>query len=244
MNKPQGFRGSAFAVALALGLPALAVGGPRDVDSLVLDQLRTQGRADIFVKMTSDASLAGAESVGTRAARSQYVYDVLSAHAAQSQQGVRSYLDQRAIGYQVFWINNSLLIRGASRDLVIHIERIALPVRRDCRGPVFSQNAGQPVESCTVDLERVVTIVQELDGGAQHPGCFIRLNAASRPCPVFVTRWCARPVVLRFATFSEREIHHVNVHARTSRECNGSASAGTEIGGMSAEDDDAALACR
>jgi subtilisin family serine protease len=118
MNKPQGFRGSAFAVALALGLPALAVGGPRDVDSLVLDQLRTQGRADIFVKMSNDASLAGAESVGSRAARSQYVYDVLSAHAAQSQQGVRSYLDQRAIGYQVFWINNSLLVRGAGRDLV------------------------------------------------------------------------------------------------------------------------------
>src|SRR5262245_61322975 len=118
MNKPLGFRGSAFAVAIALGLPALAVGGPRDVDGLVLDQLRTQGRADIFVKMASDASLAGAESLGSKAARTQHVYDALTAHAAATQQGVRGYLDQRAIGYQVFWINNSLLIRGAGRDLV------------------------------------------------------------------------------------------------------------------------------
>jgi subtilisin family serine protease len=68
--------------------------------------------------MASDASLAGVEALGTRAARSQAVYDTLSAHAAQTQAGVRSYLDQRAIGYQVFWINNSLLVRGASRDLV------------------------------------------------------------------------------------------------------------------------------
>jgi subtilisin family serine protease len=113
MNKPL-----RFAVALALGLPALALGGPRDVDSLVVDQLRTQGRADIFVKMASDASLDGVESLGTRAARSQAVYDTLSAHAAQTQAGVRSYLDQHSVGYQVFWINNSLLVRGASRDLV------------------------------------------------------------------------------------------------------------------------------
>jgi subtilisin family serine protease len=121
MNKPLGFRGSAVAVALALGLPALALGGPRDVDSLVLDQLRAQGRADIFVKMSSDASLDDAESYGSKNARAQHVYDVLNAQADQSQQGLRRYLDQRAVGYQVFWINNSILIRGASRDLVNEI---------------------------------------------------------------------------------------------------------------------------
>jgi subtilisin family serine protease len=118
MKKPLGLRGSVVAVALALGLPALAWGGPNDVDSLVVDQLRTQGRADIFVKMSTDASLADAESYGTRAARAQHVYDVLSAHAAASQQDLRSYLDQHAVGYQVFWINNSLMIRNANRDLV------------------------------------------------------------------------------------------------------------------------------
>ena len=99
MNKPSGFRGSAVAaaVAIALGVPALAHGGPRDVDSLVLDQLRAQGRADIFIKISSDASLAGAESLGTKNARAQYVYDTLTAHAEQSQQGVRRYLDQHAV---------------------------------------------------------------------------------------------------------------------------------------------------
>ena len=123
MNKPLGFRGSAVAVgvALALGLPALALGGPRDVDSMVLDQLRAQGRADIFVKMSSDASLADADSYGSKNARAQHVYDVLSANAAVTQQGLRKYLDQHAIGYQVFWINNSILIRNASRDLVNEI---------------------------------------------------------------------------------------------------------------------------
>jgi subtilisin family serine protease len=118
MNKPLWTRGSVIAVALALGLPALAFGGPRDIDSLVLDQLRSQGHADIFVKMSSTASLDAAESLGSKAARAQYVYDTLNADAALTQQGVRRYLDQQAIEYTVFWINNSILIRGASRDLV------------------------------------------------------------------------------------------------------------------------------
>jgi subtilisin family serine protease len=120
MNKPSGFRGSAVAaaVAIALGVPALAHGGPRAVDSLVLDQLRAQGRADIFIKMSSDASLDDADSYGSKNARAQHVYDVLTAQAEQSQQGVRSYLDQHAVNYQVFWINNSILVRGANRDLV------------------------------------------------------------------------------------------------------------------------------
>jgi subtilisin family serine protease len=118
MNKPLRIRGSVVAVALALGLPALALGGPRDVDSLVLDQLRSQGHADIFVKMSSTASLDDADSYGSKAARAQHVYDTLTAHADLTQQGLRRYLDQQAISYQVYWINNSIFIRGASRDLV------------------------------------------------------------------------------------------------------------------------------
>ena len=96
MNKPFGFRGSSIAAAIALALPALAFGGPRDIDRLVLDQLSKQGRADIFVKMASDASLDAAESLGSKAARGQYVYDTLNAHANLTQQGVRRMLDQRA----------------------------------------------------------------------------------------------------------------------------------------------------
>ena len=80
-----------------------------------------RGRADIFVKMSSDASLADAGSYGSKNARAQHVYDVLTANAALTQQGLRKYLDQHAIGYQVFWINNSILIRNASRDLVNEI---------------------------------------------------------------------------------------------------------------------------
>ena len=118
MNKPLGFRGGSLAAALALALPALAFGGARDIDRLVLDQLNSHGRADIFVKMSSDASLDAAESLGTRAARGQFVYDTLTAHADSTQQGVRRFLDERAVGYQVFWINNSLLVRKADRSLI------------------------------------------------------------------------------------------------------------------------------
>ena len=118
MNKPLGNRGSVIAVALALGLPALALGGPRDIDSRVLDQLRSQGRADIFVKVSGSVSLDAAESLGSKTARGQYVFDTLNANAALSQQGLRRYLDQQAVGYQAFWINNSIFIRNASRDLV------------------------------------------------------------------------------------------------------------------------------
>jgi hypothetical protein len=56
---------------------------------MVLDQLRAQGRADIFVKMSSDASLADAAATGRRTPVRSMCYDVLTANAALTQRGLR-----------------------------------------------------------------------------------------------------------------------------------------------------------
>ncbi|MFQ5739746.1 MAG: S8 family serine peptidase [Acidobacteriota bacterium] len=110
-------------VLLVAVVPVTALGGP--IDQLVLDQLAARGKADIFVKMAKDASLDAALSIQNLGARRQYVHDTLVAQADRTQQGVRSLLSSRGFGYKVFWINNSLFVKGADRALVQELARRA-----------------------------------------------------------------------------------------------------------------------
>ncbi|MGH9175856.1 MAG: S8 family serine peptidase [Vicinamibacterales bacterium] len=87
-------------------------------DRLLLEQLATEGKANIFVKMASDANLAAAEGIEDKTARVQFVYDALTAQAASSQTGITGYLDAQGVRYQSFWINNSLYVYDADRALV------------------------------------------------------------------------------------------------------------------------------
>ena len=106
---------SFFALAFSAGLtlPVQAA----DVDPLILNQLRVTDRADVFVKMTASADLSPA-AVLERVARRQWVHDRLNAEADRSQAKIREFLRGRGVEFKIFWINNSLFVRGANQALV------------------------------------------------------------------------------------------------------------------------------
>ncbi len=100
-----------------------APGDIERIDNFALDQLAANGRANVFVKMAADASLEAATTMLNRAERRQFVYDALTAQAAQSQAAIRSFLDSRGFRYRPFWINNSLYIYDADLALVQDLAR-------------------------------------------------------------------------------------------------------------------------
>lgn len=97
---------------------AEVAGNGSKVDLLILDQLREEGRADLFVKMASEASLADAHYLADRTSRVQFVKDTLAAHAADSQAEVLALLAAEGVPAKSFWLNNSIFVSGASFGLV------------------------------------------------------------------------------------------------------------------------------
>jgi subtilisin family serine protease len=104
----------ALALSLGLALPVRAA----DVDPLILNQLDATGRADVFVKMKARADLATAAAIEDRNTRLWSVYDRLTAEAGRSQSAIRNFLRAKGRDFTVFWINNSLFVRGADQALV------------------------------------------------------------------------------------------------------------------------------
>jgi len=89
-----------------------------DVDPLILNQLSAVGHADVFVKMTPAADLSRAAAIEDRNARLWSVYDALTGDADRSQRAIRTFLRGRGKDFKIFWVNNSLFVRGANRALV------------------------------------------------------------------------------------------------------------------------------
>lgn len=122
----QAFLLLALLVPLLIGasssFPAVQSDGPGDIDPFVLDQLAADGRANIFVKMESDADLDGADAIDNRAARLQFVHDKLRSHSSRTQRLIRLFLRRNGAQFRPFWINNSLYVYGADKALV---ERLA-----------------------------------------------------------------------------------------------------------------------
>jgi subtilisin family serine protease len=140
----------AIAVALGLTLPAIGAAGPHDVDGLVREHLALHGRADVFVKMKSEADLSAAAQLA-RKARPQHVHDALVQHADSTQEGIRRMLDARGVRYETHWINNSLFVRDADRALVVALAARAdiAYVRGNHRVPLGLTAARRPAAAGT-----------------------------------------------------------------------------------------------
>ncbi len=108
---------SAAAVAILLGLSVTDVAAGTFDDELLQDQLSTHGSAGFFVKFDSEADVEAATQLSNRIDRATAVYELKVAHAASSQQGVRAYLDDLGVAYEVLWINNSLFIPSGDFEL-------------------------------------------------------------------------------------------------------------------------------
>jgi subtilisin family serine protease len=140
--------GAAAFLATVAAAPAPDSSGK--IDELVLSQLKTSQRTNVFAKMASNADLRGAAGIADRVARLNHVHDTLTALAATSQQDITAFLDGQGVRYESFWINNSVYVYDADRALVD-----ALAARSDVayvRGdhevplvrPVSVQEAAEP----------------------------------------------------------------------------------------------------
>jgi subtilisin family serine protease len=122
MRYKLGFLAFAIAVLLAAVAATFMAGSGEaasgKIDDRLLGQLSQSSHVNVFVKLAADADLAPAEAIANQASRAEFVHDALTAKAASSQRALTSYLDGISARHKSFWINNSVYVYGADRDLV------------------------------------------------------------------------------------------------------------------------------
>ncbi|WP_327357240.1 S8 family serine peptidase [Streptomyces sp. NBC_01304] len=82
------------------------------VDSAVLDTVESGKDATFFVVLKDQADLSGARRKGGHAAKAKAAFKELRAEATRSQRPLQSFLDKEKVGYESFWIANTLKVTG------------------------------------------------------------------------------------------------------------------------------------
>ncbi len=104
------------------GSTSLAALAPR-IDPQLQQELAESPteRHDFLVLLHDQPDLSAAYTMTDWAERGWYVYQTLSNHAQQSQQSLRTWLDEEGTPYHSLWIINALVVNGTERDM----ERLA-----------------------------------------------------------------------------------------------------------------------
>lgn len=84
------------------------------IDTFILEQMdaAADGQADFFVAFRDTADLSGAEALTAKADKVAFVRQALRTAADTAQARVRAYLESRGLDYKVFYIDNTILVRG------------------------------------------------------------------------------------------------------------------------------------
>ncbi|NUR89917.1 MAG: S8 family serine peptidase [Nonomuraea sp.] len=108
------------ALLLGAGVPAAAQSTPlpERLDRAVAAELAKNDTVDVFVMLKEKADLSGGRSLTGHAAKARHGYDTLRATAERSQRGLRAFLRGSKALFTPYWLVNSVLVRGASPDLV------------------------------------------------------------------------------------------------------------------------------
>ena len=108
-----------FLAALALLLvlayaphPIRAAVWQEKVDPWVLETAAAQPETEFLVYLTEQADVSGAGALRSKTEKGQYVYDRLTAVAAQTQPALIQALDSAGAAYQPYWIANMIWVRG------------------------------------------------------------------------------------------------------------------------------------
>lgn len=91
------------------------------IEAQVLDELTAQGSTDYFIVMKEQADLEAAASLTTKAQKGEFVFNSLRATADRTQADLRATLDQQGVDYRAFYIANTLLVRGGTRELLMAV---------------------------------------------------------------------------------------------------------------------------
>ncbi|MCL7455344.1 MAG: S8 family serine peptidase, partial [Anaerolineae bacterium] len=92
---------------------------PFSVDGAVVQALQApDATSDFFIWLRPRADLSRAPRISDKETRRRYVFEALSRTADRTQAGIRRYLEGRGLAYEVFWINNSILVRAGDQAVV------------------------------------------------------------------------------------------------------------------------------
>ena len=114
---------AAIVIVLLVGTVSLPVAAEQvdakgKIESLVLEELSTDGQTDFFVWMVAKADLSQANQFHSKLEKGKFVLNALRQTAERSQQGLRRYLDQQGVSYEAFYIANKILVRGGDLNMV------------------------------------------------------------------------------------------------------------------------------
>lgn len=135
--------------------------GPIIIDTELTTAMQLDGAADFFIWMREQADLDPAYEIKDRNTRRIWVYETLRETAERSQVGVRALLDGQGYDYEIFVINNSILVRGGTQALLSQ-----LAARND-----IYRLLGNYTEMYIPDPEQVVVFDEPASG----------INSASDP---------------------------------------------------------------
>ncbi|MEV6103303.1 S8 family serine peptidase [Streptomyces sp. NPDC051940] len=140
--------GAAFA-ASGDGTPATATA---KVDSAVLDAVSAGKESRFFVVLKDHADLSAAKKARGHAAKAKAAYDALRTEATASQKSLRGFLDKEKVGYQPYWIVNTVLVTSDDADLVDE-----LAARPDVESIVAEQTHALDDVEPAADTESIAT---------------------------------------------------------------------------------------
>ncbi len=193
MNRKRTLAGLVLAILLLSLLPAFAAAQtPRaPVETHIWEVLEAEGQAEILVVLKAQADVEGARLLATKEEKGAYVYQQLTAIAAQTQPPLRAKLDKMGLSYRSYWIQNMFKVVATSPAQVNtlaawpevdHIEYYYQPMLDIV--PVPAEAGAQAPETIEWNIQRVnaddvwsmgITgagaVIGDLDTGVQwdHP---------------------------------------------------------------------------
>jgi len=108
MNFPRCFS----AVSLAFILTLSASASSEKISPRVLDETSGTGSTEALIVLKEQANLAPVAAMHGKLAKGQFVVNALREVAARTQPSIISFLTQRGVAYQSFWIVNMIKVTG------------------------------------------------------------------------------------------------------------------------------------
>src|SRR2546429_736153 len=106
-----------FALGKASAQPRTAPALANKIAPEVLADTAGGKSASVVIFLADQADVSAAHAIRDQDARGWYVYNTLTQHAAQTQVGLKNFLNSKGVSYQSFWAAN-MLVATADRALV------------------------------------------------------------------------------------------------------------------------------
>ncbi|MEU2656003.1 S8 family serine peptidase [Streptomyces sp. NPDC007325] len=127
---PAAWAAAAVTAAALVTAPQFAAASPlppspqasAKVDPALAAAVAGGGEATFFVVLKDQADLTTAQRKRAHGAKAQAAFKELRAHAERTQKPLTSFLDERKVGHQDFWIANTVQVSGGA-DLVAELTK-------------------------------------------------------------------------------------------------------------------------